>query len=125
MKVTYDPTVDALSVQLWSPPKRAGRIKTVRVTDTVRLDFTADGRVVALEILRASDHLPEAALAAAAPADEMLTLAEAADAAGLAAAPLRVQLHHGRLQGVKRGRDWYVSRAALYTYLESRPSGNT
>lgn len=48
-----------------------------------------------------------------------MTLAEAAERAGLAAATLRWQIHNGRLKATKRGRDWLVSRKDLDAYLKS------
>jgi len=53
-----------------------------------------------------------------------MTLAEAAREAGLTPDTLRRQAAEGRLEARKRGRDWLVSPAALWTYLDGRaPSG--
>jgi hypothetical protein len=51
-------------------------------------------------------------------AHDLLTLEEAARESGLSPSTLRVQLNHGRLKGEKRGRDWFVDAAALFTYLD-------
>jgi hypothetical protein len=53
-----------------------------------------------------------------------LTLPEAAAEAGLNPGTLRVQIHNGRLEAKKIGRDWVVTRAALRDYLNNRaPQG--
>jgi hypothetical protein len=59
-------------------------------------------------------------LGALATTDEWLTLAEAGREAGLSPETLKKQLHAGRLAGAKRGRDWQVTRHALWNYLEQR-----
>lgn len=119
MRTTYDPAADALSVRLWEPGPRQ-RVYTRAIGDGVSLDYTKDGRLVGLEVLGASDHLPASALDALASAEELLTLVQAAAASGLEAATLRGLINRQRLRGQKRGRDWLVSRADLLTYLESR-----
>lgn len=48
---------------------------------------------------------------------DALTLPEAARIAGLSPVTLRVQIFKGRLQAVKRGRDWYVTRKELERYM--------
>jgi excisionase family DNA binding protein len=50
---------------------------------------------------------------------DLLTLAEAAAIAGLSPTTLRVQIHNGKLEGVKRGRDWWVTRKALAAYMQN------
>jgi uncharacterized protein YuzE len=59
IRITYDAGVDALSVVF---AKGKGRIRTQEVRAGVHLDFDADGRCVALELLDASFHVPRAAL---------------------------------------------------------------
>jgi excisionase family DNA binding protein len=50
-----------------------------------------------------------------------MMLKEAADRLGLAPSTLRVQLHRGKLRGVKRGRDWWITPAEVDRYrTESR-----
>lgn len=115
----YDRDADALAVEL-----RAGATsaRTVRVSDTVRVDFDAKGRLITLEVLDASGHLDRKTLETLPTAGEWLTLAQAEHESGLRATTLRVLLNRGRLQGEKRGRDWFVHATALWNYLESRES---
>lgn len=47
---------------------------------------------------------------------ELLTLERAAKLLGLSPSTLRVQLHNGRLHGLKRGRDWFVLRQEVERY---------
>ena len=55
---------------------------------------------------------------------DTLTLPQAAEEAGLSPGTLRVQIHNGRLEATKLGRDWVVTRAALRIYLDNRaPQG--
>jgi excisionase family DNA binding protein len=55
---------------------------------------------------------------------DTLTLAEAAQEAGLDPSTLRWQIKNGKLEAMKKGRDWLVTRSALTRYLKNRaPSG--
>jgi uncharacterized protein YuzE len=117
VQIQYDREADALAIEFVERPDVS---RTVKVTDTVRLDFDRDGRLVVLELLDASFHVPRRALERLAPTTDWLTLQEAAAESGLSPTTLRVQLNHGRLKGEKRGRDWFVDGAALFTYLDSR-----
>lgn len=54
---------------------------------------------------------------------ELLTLREAAEIAGLSATTLRVQIHNKRLNAVKKGRDWFITRKALDSYIENVARG--
>lgn len=121
MRIHYSPEADALSVELVGEARGA---RTIRHGPDIRLDFDGRGCLVALEVLNASRHYPAAALRALAAPVDYLTLAQAAKEGGLSPATLRVQIHHGRLPAVKRGRDWVVARHELWNYLENRaPSG--
>ncbi len=115
--IRYDAEVDALAIDL---VPSARRVRTVRAAPGVHLDFDARDRLVAIEVLDASTHVPRATLAALPAAGQWLTLTEAAVASGLAPATLRGQIHNGRLKATKRGRDWLVDATALLHYLESR-----
>ena len=53
-------------------------------------------------------------------ATDLLTLAQAAELAGLHRDTLRAQVHNGRLHATKLGRDWFVTRAELDRYLANR-----
>ena len=113
----YDASVDALAIELRPEAKSA---RTVRVTPDVRLDFDAKGRLVTVEVLGASGHVPRSALEAMPDPTDYLTLAGAARESGLSANTLRSQINKGRIEAVKRGRDWLVDATALLNYLESR-----
>ena len=117
MQIRYDRQADALSVDLAPGAKSA---KTTALALGVNIDFDVRGRLIGVEVLRASDHYAKEELAKlGAPVDE-LTLIEAAKESGISSATLRVQVNRGRLKGRKQGRDWLISRAALWTYLENR-----
>lgn len=51
---------------------------------------------------------------------EPLTLQEAATFAGLAPATLRVLLFHGKLNGVKVGQSWIISKGEMRRYMKER-----
>jgi uncharacterized protein YuzE len=116
IQMTYDGAADALMIEL-SPDAMSA--KTKQVAPGVRLDFDASGRVIGVEILAASFHVPRADLEHLPTGAELLTLEEAARESGRAASTLRVQLNAGRLKGVKRGRDWYVDATDLLNYVET------
>lgn len=119
VRMRYDQAADALAIELTDAPDSA---RTVKVSETVRLDFDTKGRLVMVEILDASFHVAPADLAQLPTGEDVLTLLEAERESGIKASTLRVQLNHGRLKGVKRGRDWYVDATDLMNYMESRSS---
>lgn len=51
-----------------------------------------------------------------------MTLSEAAERFNLNAEYLRVLIHRGKLEAVKIGRDWNVSKASLESYINQRPA---
>lgn len=116
IRLTYDPSVDALMIELVPGATSA---KTVRITDSVRADLDREGRVIGFEILEAALQLGREAVEHLPTGSELLTLEEAAAESGRAAGTLRVQLNAGRLKGVKRGRDWYVDATDLLNYVEN------
>lgn len=121
MRISYDREADALSVHL-----ATGRsVETIGLGPGINADLDAGGRLLSLEVLRASEAYPPAELAALGEAPvRWLTLAEAAHESGLAAATLRVQLNAGKIPGQKRGRDWVIAEPQLWDYLENRkPTG--
>jgi uncharacterized protein YuzE len=120
VRFTYDPKVDALAIDLADAPT-----ETVReLAPGVSGDFDKAGRLTSIEILSASLRYPVRELRKLEDGADWLTLPAAAKEAKLSAQTLRSQLNAGRLKGKKVGRDWQVSRAELWTYLESRaPSG--
>ena len=119
--ITYDAQADVLGI--WFPG-RDHDARTREIAPGIHVDLTRDGRVTAVEVLDASARYPLPSLRALESPVDWMTLAEAAREAGLQADTLRRQAANGRLEARKRGRDWLVSRAALWTYLDSRaPSG--
>lgn len=88
------------------------------------MDLTPDGRLTAVEVLDASSRYPVESLRTLESPADWMTLVDAAEESGLAPDTLRRQALSGRLAARKHGRDWLVSRAALWSYLETRaPSG--
>lgn len=116
MRMTYDPAVDALAIEL---VPGASHARTVPIASGILAHFDAGRRFVELEVLQASDHCPRGEVEQLDSPAEYLTLVEAAGEAGLSRAILGRRLREGRLRGRKAGRAWRVSRAALWTYLES------
>ena len=57
MKTTYDPEVDALYVRFADKPV----VESEEVSAGVVLDFDAEGRIVAIELLDASKHVASGA----------------------------------------------------------------
>jgi len=57
MKTTYDSDADALYVRFADSPV----VESEEVSDGVVLDFDADGRIVAIELLEARKHLASGA----------------------------------------------------------------
>ena len=51
MKITYDPEVDALSIRF-----QGGTMTSKHPSEGVALDYDAEGRLTAIEILDASRH---------------------------------------------------------------------
>lgn len=117
MHIQYDVQVDALTIQLTSG---RGRPRTVQVAPGVHLDFDQSNRLIALELLDASHHVPRQTLEQFPSPKRYLTLVEAAKESRLSADTLRSQIHKGRITAIKRGRDWLVDATALTNYLESR-----
>ena len=55
MKISYDPTVDALNIRLVDERVEC---ETIRLSDQVAVDIGPGERVVAIEILDASELIP-------------------------------------------------------------------
>ncbi|MBI4421928.1 MAG: DUF2283 domain-containing protein [Gemmatimonadetes bacterium] len=120
-EMTYDAEADVLGIWL---PGASDDARTHELTPGIQVDLTPDGRLTAVEVLNASSRYPVRSLRALESPVDWMTLTEAAGESGLAPDTLRRQALDGRLAARKRGRDWLVSRAALWTYLENRaPSG--
>lgn len=112
---TYDPEADVLFVQF---SQSRGVARSTIVRPGVHVEFDADGRLISLEVLDASRVVDLDSLRNLMDGTEWMSLNEAAEAAGLSATTLRVQLHNGRITGEKRGRDWVIARHVLDTYLD-------
>ena len=54
MKISYDPEVDALYIRFVDGPVE---VTTHRLTEDVAVNYSADGRVVGMEILDAADYV--------------------------------------------------------------------
>lgn len=126
--MTYDAAVDAVAIQ-FAPAPRETYPQTKQLTPQIRADF-AGTVLFAFEILGASRLLPAEALRAMDTAVAELTLREAAKEAKREPTTLRSAIHAGKLAATKRGRDWFIARGALWTYLEAlspagRPPRNT
>ncbi|MCC7055684.1 MAG: DUF2283 domain-containing protein [Gemmatimonadaceae bacterium] len=114
---TYDPEADALYVRLGDAPRTVARTRSV--APGIQFDVDADGKLLGIEILRASTQVHADALTAEGPGEEWLTLVEAGKHAGRSPSTLRVLLHTGKLTGRKVGRDWQIARHVLETYAEA------
>jgi uncharacterized protein YuzE len=71
MRVTYDPEVDAAYIYL-REIEVGGSVYTYLAepeikTDMINLDFDREGRLIGIEVLSASRHLPPELIAQAAP----------------------------------------------------------
>jgi excisionase family DNA binding protein len=55
------------------------------------------------------------------PADEYVTVAQAARLSGLSPRQLQWLLQQGIIPGIKPGHDWLVRPSAVMTYLKERP----
>lgn len=116
MRMTYDRAVDALAIEL---VPGASHVRTVPIASGILAHFDAGRRFVELEVLQATDHWPQRELEQLDSPAVCLTLTDAARESRIGRATLRRRLQEGRLPGRKAGRAWRVSRAALWTYLES------
>jgi len=112
---TYDREADALLVRFGATK---GMARTIVAQPGVHLDFDTQGRLVSLEVLGASTKITPAALAGLEDGTEWLLLSDAAALAQLSPVTLRVQINKGRITGEKRGRDWFIARHVLDTYLD-------
>lgn len=121
MKWSYDPSVDALTIE-FLPDRKPTR--TEEVETGILFDYDRAGHPVSLEIIDASTHFPAKVLKALPLPEVMIPLSEASKRAGLDPATLRQQIHRKRLRATKHHREWWVDPAALNAYLASRaPQG--
>jgi len=118
MRFTYDPDVDALAVQL-APGRKTARL--IKLGRGITADLDADGRLITVEVLDASHWYDRPTLEGLTRPGREFTLAEAVKESGLEASTLRRQAGAGKIPGAeKRGRDWILPEAGLWSYLEGR-----
>ncbi|HEX6507138.1 MAG TPA: DUF2283 domain-containing protein [Chloroflexota bacterium] len=62
MRVTFDPVADAVYIYL-REIERGGAVKTITVDEAlINLDFDKEGRLIGIEVLQATDTLPDEVL---------------------------------------------------------------
>lgn len=115
MKATYDQSADALTIVLAD----AEVDETRNIAPGVEVDYDSTGRVVAIEVLRASHKYDVTDIHIEAP-DPYLSLAEAGDMVGISPTTLRHQIARGVLPGTKIGRNWAVHHRDLFKYATER-----
>lgn len=121
MQWTYDPSVDALTIQFLANRKSA---RVEEVEPGMLFDYDKGGHPVSLEIMDASTHFPLKELKALPLPEAMIPLSEASKRVGLDPATLRQQIHRKRLRATKHHREWWVDPRALEAYLADRaPQG--
>jgi uncharacterized protein YuzE len=57
MKLTYDPKANAAYIRL---REKSGDVKTIKVTEDLLIDISADGSVFGIELLNANEQLTQA-----------------------------------------------------------------
>jgi len=119
MRVYYDREVDVLGIEIIDVARSFDRNEELPYGDVI-LDLAADGRVLALEISNASKKYPISELTKLNEPPEEVSLAEAAEVAGVSHQSLRKACERGRLEGRKVGKTWIVSMEALNRYLDTR-----
>ena len=122
MKLTYDERADAMVILL----AKAEVEETKDIAPGVYADYDAEGRVIALEILKASQKydLDQAEIE---PPNPYMPLSAAGEMYGLSPTTLRHQIVRGVLPGRKFGRNWMVRHddMAAYARERSRKSGKS
>ncbi len=115
MKVMYDPEADAMLIALADADVQ----ETKSVAPGFFADYDADGRVIALEILKAGQKydFDQADIQPPAP---YLSLSEAGAMFGLSPTTLRHQIARGVLKGRKFGRNWMVRHDHMTAYIHER-----
>ena len=132
MRATYDRRSDSLAITL----AYAEVEETINIAHGVEVDYDSSGRVVAIEVLHASNKsgegrnpespisentaaLHEIGITLEAP-DPYLSLAEAGELVGISSTTLRHQIARGVLPGTKIGRNWAVHQRDLFKYANER-----
>ncbi len=115
MKITYDKNVDAMTILLANLDIE----ETRDIAPGVYVDYDADGRVVALEILKASQKYDLSDIEMQ-PSDPYMSLSDAGRLFGLSPTTLRHQIARGVLKGKKFGRNWMVRNDHMADYVRER-----
>ena len=115
MRTTYDRRSDSLAIVL----ANAEVEETKSIAPGVEVDYDSSGRVVAIEVLHASDKYEINELHLEEP-DPYLSLAEAGELVGISSTTLRHQIARGVLPGTKIGRNWAVHQRDLFKYANER-----
>ena len=115
MKITYDKNVDAMTILLANLDIE----ETRDIAPGVYVDYDADGRVVALEILKASQKYDLSDIEMQ-PPDPYMSLSDAGRLFGLSPTTLRHQIARGVLKGKKFGRNWMVRNDHMAAYVRER-----
>ena len=115
MKITYDKNVDAMMI-LFSDSDIE---ETRDIAPGVYVDYDADGRMVGLEILKASQKydLGDTEIQ---PPNPYMSLSDAGRLYGLSPTTLRHQIARGVLKGKKFGRNWMVRNDHMANYIRER-----
>ena len=120
MRATYDQLTDALTIVLADSEVE----ETKNIAPGVEVDYDSTGRVIAIELLHASDKYDVGHNAFEAP-DPYLSLAEAGELVGISPTTLRHQIVRGVLSGTKIGRNWAVHHRDLFKYATERSTKAT
>ena len=115
MKATYDRCADSLAIVLADAEVE----ETRNITPGVEVDYDSSGRVVAIEVLHASNKYDVTEVTLEAP-DPYLSLTEAGELVGISPTTLRHQIARGVLPGAKIGRNWAVHQRDLFKYAAER-----
>ena len=115
MKITYDKNVDAMII-LFSDSDIE---ETKDIAPGVYVDYDADGGMVGLEILKASQKydLEDAEFQ---PPNPYMSLSDAGRLYGLSPTTLRHQIGRRVLKGKKFGRNWMVRNDHMAAYVRER-----
>ena len=115
MKITYDRDADAMLILLADSEVE----ETKSVAPGFFADYDADGRVIALEILKATQKY-DFDQTEIEPPDPYMSLSDAGEMFGLSPTTLRHQIARGVLKGSKFGRNWMVRHDHMAAYIRER-----
>ena len=115
MNITYDERADAMVIRLADAEVQ----ETKDIAPGVYADYDAGGRVISLEILRASRKYDFDG-SEIEPPNPYMPLSAAGEMYGLSPTTLRHQIARGVLPGRKFGRNWMVRHDDMATYFRDR-----